>query len=93
MIKKVSFIFLLAFSLIGYSQSEYLKTEKEIEDFSERITKLFGQNKAIEAFSGMKPYWPLPETEMDLIKEKAVKGLNLMEKRFGKSIGVKKNQA
>ncbi len=37
------------------------------------MTKLFGENEPSEAFDEMKDYWPLAETELDLIKEKTLK--------------------
>ena len=40
-----------------------------------------------ESFDLITPYWPLPYNEMEALEEKTLKYVNIIEQRFGKSIG------
>lgn len=88
--KQLIIIIALSLSVFTYSQDKLFLSKNDVEKFSEEMSVLFSKNKASEAFNEMKFYWPLPETELDLIKEKSIKGLNIMEDRFGKSIDISK---
>jgi len=77
-------------SCISIAQEKYLKDEDDIEVFSKKITLLFSKNKPLEAFSELSLYWPLAETEVELLKEKTVKSINAVEDRFGKEKGIVK---
>ena len=54
------------------------------------INSLFNENKISESFEQLTPYWPLPLNEIESIEEKTIKYLNILEQRFGKSIGTLK---
>ncbi len=77
-------------SLGLFAQGKYLKNENETQELSEKIVSLFNDNKISESFDQLSPYWPLPQNEIEALEEKTIKYLNLIEQRFGKSIGTLK---
>lgn len=79
---------LMSLSLIA--QEKYLKNETETQELSKKIVLLFSDNKISESFDQLSPYWPLPQNEIESIEEKTIKYLNIIEERFGKSIGTLK---
>lgn len=48
---------------------------------------LFSQNKIAESFSLLKPYWPLPQAELDNLSYQTKTQMAMLSKRFGKAIG------
>ncbi|NRD19451.1 hypothetical protein HNV08_05280 [Winogradskyella eckloniae] len=78
------------FSLINislYAQEKHLKDVKETQELSDKVVSLFYQNKISEAFDALAPYWPMPENELTTIEGKTIKYINIIEQRFGQSIG------
>lgn len=75
-----------------FAQSKYLKDIDETQELSEKVVGLFEKNKISESFDQLTPYWPLPENEVESIEEKTIKYLNIIEQRFGKSIGTVKTK-
>ena len=88
--KNLIIVLLVFFSLNTIAQEKYFNSESDIKVFSEKVTLLFKENKPVEAFKELSAYWPLPETELELIKEKTVKGLNLVQNTYGKPMGTKR---
>lgn len=81
------------FSLLSiwiFAQDKYLKTIDETQEISIKVVSLFKENKISKAFGELTPYWPLPANEIEALEEKTVKYLNLIDQRFGKSIGMLK---
>lgn len=81
-----------ALLLCGFSQAQN-KTFKSIEDarkLSKETAELFREYKFGELFLNMKEYWPLPENELDDIKEKTIKYMNMLKDRYGDPIAVTK---
>lgn len=82
------------FTLIGLTlltfyanaQSDYLISVSETKSFSEKITKLFFEQKISEATKELKKFWPIPENEVVSFEEKTIKYLNLISDRFGNPI-------
>lgn len=86
-------ILALTLSLISFSsfaQEEFLKNENETQELSKKVLSLFSENKISESFRELTPYWPLPQNEIESLEEKTIKYLNIIEQRFGKSIGTLK---
>lgn len=50
---------------------------------SVEVTTLFKQNKINEAFQILTPYWPIPQNEIETLKEKIIKYTNIISNRFG----------
>jgi len=72
------------------AQEKYLKDVHETQQLSQQIVELFSKNKISQSFNQLALYWPLPESEIEQIKDKTIKYLNIVEQRFGKSIGILK---
>jgi hypothetical protein len=85
----IALIFSL-FSIGLFAQDKYFKDVAETQELSKKVVKLFNENKISESFEELTPYWPMPKNELDAIEEKTIKYLNIIEQRFGKSIGVLK---
>ena len=67
-----------------------MKNEKETQELSKKVVALFNENKISESFGELAPYWPLPQNEFESLESKTIKYLNLIEDRFGKSVGTLK---
>lgn len=86
--KKIFLIILLSsLSISLFSQEKYFKNISETQNFSKQIVSLFKENKISQSFEELTPYWPMPENEIESIEGQTIKYLNLIEQRFGKSIG------
>lgn len=86
--KKTFLIILLSsLSISLFSQEKYFKNISETQNFSKQIVSLFKENKISQSFEELTPYWPMPENEIESIEGQTIKYLNLIEQRFGKSIG------
>ncbi len=79
--------FFIGISLSVYAQNGILKSETETQAISKKVSELFSKNKISDAFNEINPYWPLPENELIAIEDKTIKYLNVIEDRFGRSIG------
>ena len=80
---------LLNLNAVLFAQ-QYLKDVTETQELSKKIVSLFNENKISESFEQLTAYWPLPLNEIESIEEKTIKYLNILEQRFGKSIGTLK---
>lgn len=89
--KQMLVITILTFISLNLSaQGKYLKDVSETQELSKKVLKLFSDNKISESFKELSFYWPLPQNEIDALEEKTIKYLNLINERFGKSIGTVK---
>ena len=85
---------IIAVALLGISfarieaQDKFMNSSNEAKDVSQRVTQLFKENNAHEAIAIIKPYWPLPQNEIDGLEEKTIMSLNLISARFGKAEGI-----
>ena len=70
-----------------FAQEKYMKDINETIELSKKVVSLFNDNKISESFDQLTPYWPMPQNELESIEEKTIKYLNIIEQRFGKSIG------
>lgn len=86
--KKTLFAITLSITSLGlFAQDNYLKNESETQELSKKVVSLFGDNNISESFDELTPYWPLPQNEIESLEEKTIKYLNLIQQRFGESIG------
>lgn len=86
--KKLIITISLSFISLGlFAQAKYMKDINDTKELSKKTVSLFKENKISESFDQLTPYWPLPQNELESIEEKTIKYLNIIEQRFGKSIG------
>lgn len=86
--RKTLFAITLSITSLGlFAQDNYLKNENETQELSKKVVSLFGDNNISESFDELTPYWPLPQNEIESLEEKTIKYLNLIQQRFGESIG------
>lgn len=86
--KKTIIAITLSFMSLGLiAQEKYLKDINETVELSKKVSSLFKDNKISESFDLLADYWPMPQNELESIREKTIKYLNIIEQRFGKSIG------
>ena len=88
--KSILVVTLTILSFSSIAQHKYLTGIQETRSLSEKIARLFEQNEISDAFDVLRPYWPIPENEVDQLEEKTIKYLNLINQRFGESIGTVK---
>ena len=85
---KLNFVFVVSIlSLNCFGQNKFLKSISESEELSKNVSELFSQNKVSSGINNLSEYWPLPKNELDALEEKTIKYLNLIEARFGESLG------
>lgn len=72
------------------AQEKYMKDISETQKLSKEVSSLFSANQISASFELLSAYWPLPENEVDGLEEKTIKYLNIIDERFGKSIGTVK---
>ena len=86
--KRTSMAIALSFMRLWlFAQEKYMKDINETIELSKKVVSLFNDNKISESFDQLTPYWPMPQNELESIEEKTIKYLNIIEQRFGKSIG------
>lgn len=90
-LQKISlFILLLMIGFTSKAQLKHLETIPQTQELSVEIATLFQENKIGEAIGTLEPYWPLPISETEDLKEKTIKYINILRQRFGKPIGIVK---
>ena len=90
MIKALLTSILTIVSIYGFSQGKTFSTVEETQEFSKEVSEKFMKGKVTSAFKQIKKYWPTNESEIDLLEEKTIKMISLVEPRFGKAIGTTK---
>ncbi|PCJ67557.1 MAG: hypothetical protein COA58_00025 [Bacteroidetes bacterium] len=82
--RKKLFLAFICISFIGLAQEiEHLTDLSEARKISRTVAGLFQDNKVADAVDVMKPYWPLPENEIEAFEEKTMKYLNFYVEKFG----------
>lgn len=72
------------------AQEKFLDNPENARKLSIKTTQLFKENKVTAFFENIKQYWPLPENEINSLESQTIKSLNIVEERFGQSIGIEK---
>jgi hypothetical protein len=85
--KKVFILFIISFFAAVSAYAEPLKSEKDIKKLADDFMTGISTGRYKEAFTMMKPYWPLPEAEIDNISYQTESQLKMAADRFGKLIG------
>jgi kynurenine formamidase len=69
------------------STASELTEPQETLVLCENSVSLLSHGQVSETFDLLKPYWPLPEAEMDNLSYQTKSQLDMVSKRFGKAIG------
>lgn len=88
--KRITCILLLTMLVVQLKAAEVNKTLKntnEARRLSERVSDLFYKDSISLAFKEMKVYWPLEDDEIEVLLDKTVKNLNLIDNVYGYRIG------
>lgn len=83
------FIFALVVNLLFVlsSHAVSIKSEEDAKKLADDFMVAIGSGLYKEAFQKVKPYWPLPEAEIDNLAYTTESQLTMVEGRFGKLIG------
>lgn len=84
--KNLIIIVLLVMS--GSVFGEGFKSENETRIFSDNLLNQLLEEKFQEAFDSVKPYWPMPEVEIDSIVNKINQQWPIVRQRFGEPVGI-----
>jgi hypothetical protein len=80
-------ILLVWFIVLANSvQAGGFKTEKECRSFSDTLMDHFVAANFQEGLNSAKPYWPLPEVEIDSMANQIKQQWPVVDQRFGKAI-------
>jgi len=82
-----SIIFVALLILVSNSIAEGLKSEKQTREFSDKIMDQFITKKFKEGLALAKPYWPIPEVEIDGLTNQIEQQWPIVDQRFGQAIG------
>jgi hypothetical protein len=69
------------------ARADTLKSEQDVKQLSERIMTLAGKGDFVGAFSAMKPYVIVPDSEFESIVLQSKSQRDQFAGRYGKSIG------
>ena len=83
-----SFIFIALFLASACAFADGFKTEKETRNFSDQLVNQIISEKFQDTFNSAKPFWPMPEVEIDGIVNRINQQWPLVKQRFGKSVGI-----
>jgi hypothetical protein len=78
------------FTCQSYAQMKYLKDIESAKVISRDVAQLFKENKINVAITKIKPYWPLPENEINNLESRTIQSMNLVAERYGNSEGIVK---
>ena len=73
---------------VCWADSATLGNSADIRKVTDAALNLIAEGKIEEAFAKLAPYWPMPENEVSTLVLKTVQQRNLIEPRFGRTLGV-----
>lgn len=66
--------------------AEGFKTEAEAREFSDKMMDQFINKKFQQGLDAAKPYWPLPDVEIDGLANQIAQQWPIVDQRFGQAI-------
>ncbi|MEL7221109.1 MAG: hypothetical protein AAGJ93_07305 [Bacteroidota bacterium] len=82
-------LFIMTQNLAFTQVDKGLTTEEEIKEKCQQIVDDFTNDEIIAAFGKLNEIWVLPADELDYMEKQSIEQLNIVEGRFGSSIGNK----
>ena len=82
--RSIIFIALLIFA--SNSMAEGFMSEKQAREFSDKLMDQFITKKFKEGLDSAKPYWPIPEVEIDGLANQIAQQWPVVDQRFGQAI-------
>ncbi|MBU0992300.1 MAG: hypothetical protein KJ737_07380 [Proteobacteria bacterium] len=70
--------------------AETFKSKKDVSGFIASLSTEIVQGKIKEVFDKIKPYWPIPEQEIDVIVYQLENQRNQIISRFGKRLSIER---
>ncbi len=81
-------ILVLVFVLLSFSlAAEGLKTAEQTERFAEKLITMFYAKDFKGGIDAARPYWPLPQGELDSLTTTIISQWVVVENRFGNATG------
>ena len=88
---RLSVLLIFVFSVASlFAQDKYLSDDAGMENLCVKVAQLFADNEISDAFKELKPYWPLPENEMESLETKTIKYMNLISNTYDTVLGITK---
>ncbi len=72
---------------VGLAHGVALRNSEEAKELAEKILVRVASGDADQSVALMKPYWPLPESELEALVAETTKQRQSMIPRLGKSLG------
>ena len=85
--KKIIIVFIISLSIAVSSYAASLKSENDIKKLADDFMAEISKGSYKEAFNRMKPYWPLPEAEINNLAYQTETQLKMAADRFGELQG------
>ncbi|MDQ7058044.1 MAG: hypothetical protein Q9N62_06225 [Ghiorsea sp.] len=83
--KALTLIFLTLWSV--NTNAATITNSQGTKDVCQKAANIFGMGDAKGSFETLKPYWPLPEEELDNLAYQTASQLKMVSSRFGKILG------
>ncbi|MCK5707529.1 MAG: hypothetical protein KAI43_07725 [Candidatus Aureabacteria bacterium] len=83
--KKIIFLFILIM-LSNTAFAGGFKTDQDCRAFSDKLMDYFINAKFQDGLNSAKPFWPLPEVEVDSLANQIKQQWPIVDQRFGKSV-------
>ena len=77
---------ILFFSISNVALANGFKSEKELRPFTDKLIDQFMSSNFQKALNDAKPYWPVPEVEVDGMANKINQQWPMVSQRFGKAL-------
>jgi len=85
-------IFVIAFCVaclwVQQGQAQPLKSIDDLRDVTSKAMGYVVIGDFAAVFDTMAPYWPLPESELDMLSMQTLSQRNMLGQRFGDTVGI-----
>ena len=82
----VFFVFTV-FTITGIAHAKKLSTQTDTKALADKMLSHFIKKEFTEGMAVAKPYWPLPQVELDNLIKTIEKQWPIVDKRFGQAVG------
>jgi len=86
-VKSIYVIILLAILAPAAARADDFASLADARKFTDKVVELFKEEKMVEGYASLKPYWPLPSFEIDNLANQTKMQWPIVSQRFGKPVG------